>query len=82
MLEGELDGQGMLFDLRDLKTLVEYAVIAPLDHRNLDAILQHSSLEALASWIWDQLRPSVPAHLRLGLTLWETRSLYVEFWGM
>lgn len=81
MLEGELDGQGMLYDLRELKTLVEYSVIAPLDHRNLDAILEHPSLEALASWIWDQLRPAVPAHLRLGLTLWETRSLYVEFWG-
>lgn len=83
MLEGELDGggDGMLFDLRGLKTLVDACIIAPLDHRNLDAVLEHPSLEMLAQWIWNQLRPQIPAPLRLGLRLWETRSLYVEFWG-
>ncbi|MGH9486410.1 MAG: 6-pyruvoyl trahydropterin synthase family protein [Terriglobales bacterium] len=81
MLEGELDGAGLLYDLRGLKALVEARVIAPLDHRNLDAILEHPSLEALAQWIWSALRPQLPPQLQLGLTLWETRSLYVEFWG-
>ncbi|MGH9475881.1 MAG: 6-pyruvoyl trahydropterin synthase family protein [Terriglobales bacterium] len=81
MLEGELDGAGMLYDLRGLKSLVEAAIISRLDHNNLDQRLEHPSLEALAQWIWSQLRLLLPAHLRLGLTLWETRSLYVEFWG-
>lgn len=81
MLEGEMEGGGMLFDLRTLKTMVEGEVIAPLDHKNLDAMLAQPSLEALAQWIWTRLRPRLPAHVRLGLTLWETRSLYVEFWG-
>ncbi|MGH9468467.1 MAG: 6-pyruvoyl trahydropterin synthase family protein [Terriglobales bacterium] len=81
MLEGERNGEGMLYDLRELKSLVDARVIARLDHRNLDEILPHPSLEGLAGWIWNQLRPEVPAALRLGLTVWETRSLYVEFWG-
>ncbi|MGH9393954.1 MAG: hypothetical protein ACRD1E_07265 [Terriglobales bacterium] len=38
-------------------------------------------MEALAEWIWQRLRPQVPAGLGLGLTVWETRSIYVEFWG-
>src|SRR5690348_17151289 len=61
MLEGTLGRDAMLFDLRGLKPLVEREVIAVLDHANLDAILPGPSLEALAEWIWRQLRPHLPA---------------------
>lgn len=81
LLEGEHENQGMLFDLRQLKPLVEREVVARLDHTDLDQLLPEPSLEALAEWIWRQLRPHLPARLRLGLVVWETRSLFVEFWG-
>lgn len=81
MVEGERGGPGLLYDLRELKSLVEREVIARLDHQDLDGILPDPSLESLAAWIWDRLRPEIPAALALGLTVWETRSLYVEFWG-
>lgn len=81
MLEGERAPGAMLYDLRQVKELVARSVIARLDHQNLDAILPDPSLEALAEWIWRQLRPHLPSGLRLGVTVWETRSIYVEFWG-
>ena len=81
MLEGERTPGAMLFDLRQLKPLVECEVIALLDHGDLDALIPDSSLEGLAEWIWRRLRPAFPVHLRLGLQLWETRSLFIEYWG-
>jgi 6-pyruvoyltetrahydropterin/6-carboxytetrahydropterin synthase len=81
MLEGERAATGMLFDMRQLKALVEREIIAPLDHGDLDRLLPDSSLEGLAEWIWQRLRPHLPAALRLGLIVWETRTIYAEFWG-
>lgn len=81
MVEGERGEGAMLYDLRELKPLVQREILARLDHTDLGAILPNPTLEALAEWIWRQLRPAVPARLRLGLQLWETRSIYLEFWG-
>lgn len=81
MVEGERAPGAMLLDARQLKRVVASEVIEKLDHANLDQILPDASLEALAEWIWQALRPFVPAKLRLGLTVWETRSIYIEFWG-
>lgn len=82
MLEGERLAGGMLFDLRGLKALVERELIGPLDHCRLDELLPDPSLEALAEWMWAHLRPHLPERLRLGLQVWETRSIYLEFWGV
>ncbi|MGH9481751.1 MAG: 6-pyruvoyl trahydropterin synthase family protein [Terriglobales bacterium] len=81
LLEGERTAGTMLYDMRGLKAVVERELIAPLDHNRLDAVLPDPSLEALAEWMWAQLRPHIPEQLRLGLEVWETRSIYVEFWG-
>lgn len=81
MLEGARQPGEMLYDLRGLKQLVQREVIEPLDHANLDEILPDPTLEALAAWIWQRLRIQLPPTLRLGLEVWETRSLFVEYWG-
>jgi len=81
MVEGERPAAGMLFDLRQLRPLVEREIVAALDHGNLDRILADPSLESLAEWMWRRLRPHLPGHVRLGLEVWETRSLFVQFWG-
>ena len=81
MLEGQFQAGQMLFDGRQLKGLIEQQVIAALDHQNLNTLLPYPSIEALAAWIWQRLRPHLPAQLKLGLELWETRTLAVEYWG-
>ncbi|MGH9526826.1 MAG: 6-pyruvoyl trahydropterin synthase family protein [Terriglobales bacterium] len=80
-LEGERPGGGLLFDLRQLKPLVQGHVLDPLDHSNLNERIADPSTEALAEWIWRQLRPHLPAALRLGIRLEETRTTSIEFWG-
>lgn len=81
LVEGTRAGGEMLFDARLLKPLVEQRVIAPLDHGDLNRLLPDPSCEALAEWIWQQLRPHLNAQLRLGIHVWETRTTFVEYWG-
>lgn len=80
-IEGERPAGEMLYDMRELKDLVQTRVIAPLDHQNLDHIFDCPSLEAIADWIWQRLREGVPPNLRVGVKLWETRSIFIEYWG-
>lgn len=81
LLEGERAPGAMLFDMRQVKQVAEKQVIAELDHRDLNAVLPDPSLEALTEWIWVRLRAAVPAGIRVGIQVWETRSIYAEFWG-
>ena len=81
MIEGPRAGDGMVFDMRRVKALAQAEVVEKLDHTNLNPALPDPSSEALAEWIWQRLRSGIPAHLKLGIQLWETRSIYVEYWG-
>jgi 6-pyruvoyltetrahydropterin/6-carboxytetrahydropterin synthase len=81
LLEGQRAPGAMLFDMRDLKEIVRRDVIDRLDHKDLNEILPDPSLEALTEWIWTQLRTQIPASIRIGVIVWETRSIYAEFWG-
>jgi 6-pyruvoyltetrahydropterin/6-carboxytetrahydropterin synthase len=79
---------GMVVNLKDLKTMIQEAVIAPLDHQNLNHQVAYfknrvPTLENIAYYIWESLLPKVTA---LNLTLqWirldENDSLYVEYAG-
>jgi 6-pyruvoyl-tetrahydropterin synthase len=81
MVEGERAAGQMLLDMRHLRAIVEKSVIAKLDHQNLDQVLGDGSLEALAEWIWRELREALPRRLRIGVVLWETRTIFAEYWG-
>lgn len=81
LLEGQRAHGTMLFDLRDLKEIVKRSVIDRIDHTDLNEFLPDPSLEALAEWIWTQLRAAIPPAIRIGVVIWETRSIYAEFWG-
>ncbi|MGH9520828.1 MAG: 6-pyruvoyl trahydropterin synthase family protein [Terriglobales bacterium] len=81
MIEGERLPGAMLFDARQLKQMVATLVIAPLDHADLNQLLPDPSLEMLAEWIWQRLRSQLPQRLRLGVQIWETRSIFAECWG-
>lgn len=88
-VEGEADPvTGMVFDLRELKEILNREVIEPMDHRFLnrevrpfDAIVP--TTENLAIEIWRRLRPQIDrenAHLK-NVRLYETADLFVDYGG-
>lgn len=84
---------GMVFDLKDLKNILNLAVVEPMDHRFLnhevrpfDSVVP--TAENLAVEIWSRLAPHfLQPHLpepgvRLhNVRLYETEDLYVDYRG-
>jgi 6-pyruvoyltetrahydropterin/6-carboxytetrahydropterin synthase len=93
VLEVTLDGPtdpvtGMIFDLRELKQIIQDEVIDPMDHRFLnrevppfDRIVP--TTENIAIEIWRRLQPRVDrGDLKLrNIRLYETADLYVDYGG-
>jgi 6-pyruvoyltetrahydropterin/6-carboxytetrahydropterin synthase len=88
-VNGPVDPEtGMVVNLKDLKTMIQQAVIDPLDHQNLNHQVPYfqnrvPTLENIARYIWENLSPHLSA---LNLTLqWirldENDTLYVEYAG-
>jgi len=87
-VEGEVDAEtGYVFDLKQLKDLVESRIVSDLDHRNLNVEVPwmagvNPSTENLVVAIWEQLAPALPAKVSLKrLVLRETSSNSVEYEG-
>lgn len=76
---GESD-HGMVLDFADLSQVVKEAVIARLDHYDLnEATGIHTTAENLAHWIWDALvAGGLPDELLHRVRLWETATGHVE----
>jgi len=74
-LEGALqpDGPaaGMVEDFEVVSRVVKAAMIAELDHRSLNELIENPTAENIVRWIWGRLSPELP--LLTELTLWETR---------
>ena len=67
-LEGEVDPRtGMIADFGEVKRIVQEQVLARLDHRTLNDVLENPPPENIARWIWEVLEPHVPglAEVRL-----------------
>jgi 6-pyruvoyltetrahydropterin/6-carboxytetrahydropterin synthase len=67
-LEGEVDARsGMIADFGDVKRVVQEHVLARVDHRNLNDVLENPTAENIARWIWETLEPHLPglAEVRL-----------------
>ena len=86
-VEGEIDpATGYVYDLGQLKRLVEEAVIHDLDHRNLNVDVAWlegviPSTENLVVAIWERLVPRLPAGRLVRLVLWETPRNSAEYRG-
>jgi 6-pyruvoyltetrahydropterin/6-carboxytetrahydropterin synthase len=87
-VEGPIDERtGFVHDLKALRELVERAVVADLDHRNLNLDVPWladtiPTTENLVVAIWGRLAGSLPEPVRLvRLVLWETPRNYVEYSG-
>ena len=88
-IEGDPDPiTGMVFDLRELKEILNEEVVEPMDHRFLNkevAPFDHvvPTTENIARDIWQRLEP----HLNVGgghldsVRLYETPDLYVDYSG-
>lgn len=79
---------GMVFDLRELKEILNREVVDPMDHRFLnkevppfDRIVP--TTENLAVEIWKRIEPQITrAGVRLhNVRLYETSDLYVDYGG-
>jgi 6-pyruvoyltetrahydropterin/6-carboxytetrahydropterin synthase len=88
-VEGEPDPvTGMVFDLRELKQVINEEVIEPMDHRFLNREVAPfdrvvPTTENIAIEIWRRLRPRIDrsnARLR-NVRVYETADLYVDFGG-
>ncbi len=88
-LEGDTDPvTGMVFDLKELKEILNREVVDPMDHRHLnhevppfDRVVP--TTENLALEIWRRLEPSLSnGKTRLhGVKLFETPEFFVEYSG-
>jgi 6-pyruvoyltetrahydropterin/6-carboxytetrahydropterin synthase len=67
-VEGEVDPRtGMIADFGVLKQVVQEHVLARVDHRDLNDILDNPTAENIARWVWETLQPHLPglAEVRL-----------------
>jgi 6-pyruvoyltetrahydropterin/6-carboxytetrahydropterin synthase len=60
-VEGEVDpATGMIADFGVIKGVVGEEVLARVDHRNLNDVLENPTAENIARWIWEALKPRMP----------------------
>jgi 6-pyruvoyltetrahydropterin/6-carboxytetrahydropterin synthase len=87
VLRGPVDAKtGMVMNLTELKAIIEEAILAPLDHKNLDLDVEYfndkvSTTENLAIYCWRQLLPLLPTGLLYEVRLHETENNIVIYRG-
>jgi 6-pyruvoyltetrahydropterin/6-carboxytetrahydropterin synthase len=86
-LYGEVDPiTGFVYDLGILRELIKKEVEDRLDHKNLNIeVAEFKNLnptaENISIVIYNRLRPHIPEHLELEITLYETRRNFVRYSG-
>src|SRR5580700_11656105 len=93
VLEVTIEGEpnpvtGMVFDLRELKEILNREVVEPMDHRFLNREVPPfdrvvPTTENLAAEIWKRLQPPIdrPGVKLHNVRLYETSDLYVDYGG-
>ena len=78
---------GFLYDVKKLSVIIKEKVIEKIDHKNLNLDVDFMqgkmcSTENLAVGIWNELVPHLPEEIKLHcIKLYETASIYVEYYG-
>lgn len=75
---------GYVMDTKVLSQLIRDKVLLPFDHKNLNIQVEEfktliPTVENIAKVIYDRLRPDIPNHLDLKITLYETPRNYAEY---
>jgi 6-pyruvoyltetrahydropterin/6-carboxytetrahydropterin synthase len=79
-VEGDVDpGTGMIADFGEVKRLVGDAILARVDHRDLNDVLENPTAENIARWIWETLQPRLPGLAEV--KLWEIPGCCVTYRG-
>lgn len=82
---GHVDSEtGILINLKDLKEIIVNEVEERFDHKNLNMECPEftdrvPTVENICIVIYEILRPLIPAHLDLGIRLYETPRNYAEY---
>ncbi|HSX08709.1 MAG TPA: 6-carboxytetrahydropterin synthase QueD [Candidatus Saccharimonadales bacterium] len=76
-VKGEIQKNGLVLDFLDIKEVVKKKVLAVLDHKYLNDIIEQPSAENITMWIWEQLHSSLP--LIYEITLWETPNSFAKY---
>lgn len=67
-------------DYADLSLFTKARIIDVLDHQDINAFIKpYSTAEYLAVWIWNELKPVIPALCEVGVK--ETASTWVRYDG-
>ncbi len=70
---------GMVIDFSNLKAIVREQVIAKLDHRCVNDLIENPTAENMAVWVWERLAGKLPGLVEL--ELFETRNCSVVYRG-
>jgi 6-pyruvoyltetrahydropterin/6-carboxytetrahydropterin synthase len=86
-LTGEINTDtGYVFDMKELKNIVDEHILKRFDHRNLNLdVAEFASLipsaENIAVVIWNILREKIPQAYAIQVVLYETERNFVEYSG-
>src|SRR5258708_39715322 len=72
-IQGKVQENGLVRDLREVKDIVVKHVIQVLDHQYLNEIVTNPSVENLSIWIWEHLKDELPLY---EIKLWETATSF------
>lgn len=79
-VEGPVDAEsGMVLDFDELDRLINSHLLAQVDHRHLNDLLENPTAEWIAIWIWRRLKPRLPGLARLELK--EMEGAWVVYQG-
>ncbi|APY00885.1 6-pyruvoyltetrahydropterin/6-carboxytetrahydropterin synthase [Lacinutrix venerupis] len=84
---GEIDTEtGYVIDLKLLKEIIESEVEIAFDHKNLNLDVPefkalNPTAENIAIVIYNKIKPKLPSHLDLEITLYETPRNFVSYSG-
>ncbi len=79
-LEGDVDPRtGMVADFGEVKRAVDDHVLARVDHRDLNDVLENPTAENIVRWIWEALAPRLPGLAEV--RLWEIPGCSVTYRG-
>lgn len=79
VMDGKLKNDGMVMDFSIVKRVVTERVIEKLDHSYLNDIFNNPTAEALAVWIFDEVKKGIPG--LVSVKLWEGQHSWVEYDG-
>jgi len=83
VLQGKPDEEGMIMDFAELKRIVEENVLRYVDHSYINDIIQQSTAENIAIWVWNRLVNKVRKEncSLYEIQVWETENSGVIYRG-